>query len=53
MNIDVNFFYGSINKYRRNREKILEKNPETGEITLDTMLKDNKTLFDLAKKNTY
>ena len=47
MVIDVNFFYGGIGKYRRNRELNYK---EDGISMKETMFLDRFTLFDLARE---
>ena len=47
MNIDINFFYGSVGKYRRNSETF-DVNPETNEKTKFTMFDNNNSLLNLA-----
>lgn len=48
MIIDINFFYGGIGKYRRNRE--LQYKDEENITRKETMFKEGTTLFDLAKR---
>ena len=47
MIIDINFFYGGIGKYRRNRE--LQYKDEENITRKETMFLDGLTLFNLAK----
>tara|TARA_B100001063_G_scaffold178825_1_gene167841 strand:- start:1507 stop:4389 length:2883 start_codon:yes stop_codon:yes gene_type:complete len=48
MIIDINFFYGGIGKYRRNRE--LQYKDEENITRKETMFKEGTTLFDLAQR---
>ena len=48
MIIDINFFYGGIGKYRRNRE--LNYKDEENITRKETMFLEGTTLFDLAKR---
>ena len=48
MIIDINFFYGGIGKYRRNRE--LQYKDEENITRKETMFLEGTTLFDLAKR---
>ena len=48
MIIDINFFYGKIGKYRRNRE--LQNKTEDGMTVKLTMFRQGYNLYDLAEK---
>lgn len=48
MNIELNFFYGSVGKYRRHSETFTV-DPDTREKTKFTMFQNNNTMLDLAQ----